>query len=714
MKKRKKKLKPTLQIAQTECGLCCVRTILEAYDYRISLTELRQVKEPGRDGLGLQHLKNLLSHYKLDAKSYRVKDLKALKIIDFPVIAYWKGSHYVCIESFNEHEAVIMDPSIGRMKISPAEFEKDFTGYIIAATPQKDFEKHRVGGLSRWKKSYIWPPKMLILLLKLAISSICLIAITLAVPVFTQYLIDYGFDSKKSYFTTIATLIISTIILISITFLRTQVSIKIVCDFSWHLLSSAFKRVLSLPAKYFTVRSPGEIVYRLNSLNRIQDILGTKLVQACLDLISCVALLTYVFMTSSLLGSLILFFTLATLVFLIIARPFVSSATDMELHEGSKAQSLQLDAVVSINSVKLGGYVQSYVNDWEKSYKKLLNALSRRMRIQQGIIGSILSGIQVFSPLLILIISLYMAKSGLVTLGQAVSIQSVTTLVFSFANSVFSTIADSLVVVRYIELAEDVFEYPIERSNGISTEMPTGALSIKNLSFKYNPDSAPAINNITLDIADGETVALVGLSGSGKTTLGKVICSLFEPSSGHIYFGGIDYNDYKLDVLRKSISYIPQEAYLHNRTIMDNLCLGCECTDSEIRNMCDKLSFMDFIKDFPMEYNTVISEMGANLSGGQRQRIHIARVLLQTPKILIMDEATSSLDNISQSQVYETLSNLKCTKIVIAHRLETVLNADRIVVLQNGSIAQVGVHEELVSIDGPYAKLFNAELKRSK
>ncbi|GLI89463.1 hypothetical protein ANABIO4_28150 [Bacillus subtilis] len=442
--------------------------------------------------------------------------------------------------------------------------------------------------------------------------------------------------------------------------------------------------------------------------------MGTTLVQACLDLVSGVAILVYVFWISPWLGIMILLFTLSTFAFLIIAQSYVNSATDKELHEGTNAQSIQLDAIVSINSVKLGGYVQSYIDDWKQRFRKFLNATSHRMRIQQGIIGSILSGIQVFAPLIILVTGIYMAELGLMTLGQAIAVQSIVALLFVYVNSVFTIASEALVAVRYIVLAEDIFEYPVENSRKDSKGMPSGSVSIKNLSFSYTSDSIPVIKNINLDISDGETIALVGLSGSGKTTLGKVIASLFEPTSGSIYFGGIEYDEYNLDTLRDSISYIPQEVNLHNRTIMENLKLGSQLTEAEIRELCDSLEFMKFINEFPMGYNTVISETGANLSGGQRQRIHIARVLLQTPKLLIMDEATSSLDNISQSYVYDALSKLKCTKIVIAHRLETILNADRIVVLENGCIVQSGSHEELVNIGGLYAKLFGAELEKGR
>ncbi|UQZ94879.1 peptidase domain-containing ABC transporter [Bacillus safensis] len=710
----KRKLTPTLQLAQSECGLCCVKTILDAYNYQISLSELRQIKEPGRDGLGFQQLKKLLSHFGMNAKTYRIKDPRALKVITYPLIAFWKGYHFVCVESYNEHEVIIMDPSIGRIKITHQEFLENFQEYVLIAEPGIDFKKRSVRNISKWKKKYIWPANMISLYLKIALMSIILVGITLTIPIFTQFLIDNRFDDGNSFATILGSLIIALIIMVILNYLRTYFSIKIIYRFSWHLLSSAFTRVLSLPAKYFTVRAPGEIIYRLNSLTRIQDVLGTTLVQACLDLVSGVSILVYIFWVSPLLGLMVLLLTLFTFTFLLITQSYVNSATDKELHEGTNAQSIQLDAIVSINSVKLGGYVQSYINDWEQRFKKFLNATSHRMRIQQGIIGSILSGIQVFAPLIFLVTCIYMAELGLMTLGQAIAVQSIVALLFVYVNSVFTIVSEALVAIRYIILAEDIFEYPVEYSQGYSKELVSGSISIENLSFSYTSDSISAINNINLDISDGETIALVGLSGSGKTTLGKVMGSLFEPTRGSIYFGGVEYHQYNLDKLRESISYIPQEAHLHNRTIMENLKLGTKRTKAEIQEFCSSLDFMGFINDFPMNYNTVISETGANLSGGQRQRIHIARVLLQKPKLLIMDEATSSLDNISQSHVYNALSKLDCTKVVIAHRLETILNADRIVVLENGSIVQIGSHEELIKKDGLYAKLFGAELEKER
>ena len=372
---KNRKLKPTLQLTQTECGLCCVRTILEAYDYRLSLTELRQVKEPGRDGLGLQKLKDILEHFNLEAKTYKIKDIKAFTVLNFPVIAYWRNSHYICVESYSEKRVVIMDPSVGRMTLSIEAFQESFSGYVIDTKKGDDFKPRHVKKMSRWKKSFIWPQNMVGLYLKVAIVSILLVGMTLSVPLLTQRFIDHDFAEVSSFHVTLICLGAAAIVMILITYIRTLLSIKMICRFSWHFIQGAFTRVLRLPAKYFTVRAPGEVIYRLNALTRIQDVIGTRLIQAFLDLISGLALLGYVFWTSTTIGIVVLAITLVTLLFLSLTQPFVSSSTDVELHEGSKSQSIQLDAIVSINNVKLGGYVGAYIQDWEESFKKVLNAL---------------------------------------------------------------------------------------------------------------------------------------------------------------------------------------------------------------------------------------------------------------------------------------------------------------------------------------------------
>ncbi|WP_173472099.1 peptidase domain-containing ABC transporter [Eubacterium ruminantium] len=708
--KDRKKLIPTLQIAQTECGLCCVETILKYFGRDVTMAEMRQIAEPGRDGLSSDKIKSVLRHYGMDTETYKVKSLKAFNMIELPVIAFWKEYHYICIESVDDKKVVIMDPSVGRMTIEREEFQRSFSNIIISARPNEKFEKKKEGILGRLNLKTILPKNIKSMYIALAVISLMMMAINVALPFFTQILIDKGSGNPGLY----KYLILSIAGLVTVTALtmyaRAVISVKLTKKFSRHLISSAFKRVLDLPAKYFSVRAPGEIVYRLNSLTRIQDLFGVSIVQFFLDCLSMIAIMIYVLHISAILFLFEVFFVAALFFTLIKFQPKIMAATDKEIHEGSDAQSTQLDAIVSINSVKLGGYKDQYLEDWSKKYNKALDATGQRIHIQQAVINTILVVLQNFAPLVIFFAALFFKEKGILTFGQAVAIQSISSLLFVYVNSVFSAISEFSLVTRYIDIADDVLRYPAEVSGDKEAETPVGEITVENVSYSYDNNSIYAVKNLNLKVKAGETIAFVGRSGSGKTTIGKMLCSLFTPTEGRILFDGVDFKEYDLEKLRSQIGYIPQEAYLHNRSILENLKLGTTLSDEEIIRQCEEYDFMDFVKTLPMGYNTFISELGGNLSGGQRQRIFIAKILLQKPKVLVMDEATSSLDNISQKSIYNELNNLGCTKFIIAHRLETILNADRIILIEDGVMKESGTHKELIHNNrGAYYKLFNTE-----
>ncbi|HEL1308901.1 TPA: ATP-binding cassette domain-containing protein, partial [Streptococcus equi subsp. zooepidemicus] len=336
-------------------------------------------------------------------------------------------------------------------------------------------------------------------------------------------------------------------------YFKSVLSITLMKNFSWHLLSTAFNRILSLPSKYFTVRSPGEIVYRLNSLTRIQDLFGTSLIQLFLDIISLFAILIYLSGVSIILTGVELLFILLLFTLLINLQPKIQSTSDNELHQASLAQSIQLDAIVSINNIKLGGYKEAYKEDWASKYKKSLDYTAERMNIQQSWIGTILGMVSAFVPLVILSMALFQFSLGRLSLGEAIATQTVTSLLYNYANSIFTTFSNFSVLNRYVDLAEDIYEYPIENSGDIKYQIFKDELVLDNVSFSYSGNNIYALRSINLKIKKGETIALVGESGSGKSTLGKIISSLFMPTIGTIYLDGISYKDYELDSFRNRI-----------------------------------------------------------------------------------------------------------------------------------------------------------------
>ncbi len=700
------KVPVSLQVAQTECGLCAARSVLAYYGQELSITDLRALIEPGRDGLSLRQIGELLRRRGMETKTYRVKAAAGLDLLNAPFIAHWKGYHFVVVEKLTATYAVIMDPMVGRTRVTRPSMEEDFSGQVLLPRPGADFPQARRPVLAAWRGKPIWPHSAGRTYAALILLSMLVFGFTLSIPLLTQSLVDATTGPDFQLPTALATVFAVAAGFVGVLIVRTYVTTRLVSAVSWQLLNSAFEHLIRLPLKFFMSRPPGELMYRLNSMNQVRDIIATKLVQGFLDALSALVLLGYVFWVAVPLGCAVLAVVIGVIVLLVLSQRLVKDSTDSEVHHNSRTQSIQLDAVVSITNLRIGGYSDTYLEDWRGSYRDALTAMVRRMRIQQGWIGSAIMGVQAFAPLSVMIVSLAWVSSGSVSLGQAVAVQGVAALLFGLSSSVFGSWTECTVASRYLERADDIYAYPPEVSTGTRKALPDNGIRLREVGFSYTDHSPEVIRSVDLTIKPGSVVALVGESGSGKTTLGKILCSLYPPTTGRIGYGGHDAGDFDLDALRSHIGYIPQDGFLHNRTLASNLTLGTAADEDEAIAICRELPFMDFIDQLPMGYQTVISEMGSNFSGGQRQRIAIAKALIRQPKILVLDEATSALDNSNQRLVHESIARLDCTQIIIAHRLSTVIHADQILVMADGRIEDVGTHDELTGRGGLYARMF--------
>jgi len=476
----------------------------------------------------------------------------------------------------------------------------------------------------------------------------------------------------------------------------------------------AFLRVwllLTLPLTYFALRSPGDILYRLSSVNTLRNFLSTNLTELVINIGTMIVILVFIAQQSREI-LIITFVVLAVLmlIWFVTARP-TSQALDAEYAHASEAQVVELDAINTVASMKMTGSASSTYETWREAYKQSLASMRRRMVLQQGVLGSAASVVQLGGPLILLLASLPLVNQGVLTLGQAIATEGISAMLFSSISSTMFGIMNIIAVDRAVARIVDIQRYDPEQDGGTITKLASSDIELENVNFTYPGGTQPVLSEVSITVPEGHDIALVGSSGSGKSTLAMLLCSLYSPVSGTIRMGGINVQDYSLDALRSHIGYVPQQLQTRGGTLYENLTAGLDDgrTREEIEADVLSMGILDFVKGLPMGFDTIMSSDGENFSGGQRQRIAIVTALLRRPRILVLDEATSALDTTTERQVTELIARYKCTKVVVAHRLSTIRNAQRIIVLEGGRIIQSGSHDELIRVPGRYRDLYYLE-----
>ena len=323
---------------------------------------------------------------------------------------------------------------------------------------------------------------------------------------------------------------------------------------------------------------------------------------------------------------------------------------------------------------------------------------------------------QTINPFLLLTFGIYEYFKGNLSLGSVIAFYSLAITFFSSGVSLFQTWNNFLLSTAYLERLKDITDAEIEQNPETAKSLNiSGDIRLKDVSFSYTNESEPVIKDINLHIKSGQKVAIVGASGSGKTTLSKILLGLYEPTKGNIYYDNINFNELNKQEIRKQLGVVPQDISLFNKSIYENIKMNKpDVTLEDVKKAAQIAQIADEIEAMPMGYYTLVSDMGLNLSGGQRQRIALARAILNNPQIIILDEATSSLDSVNEKKVSNYFKDIGCTRIVIAHRLSTIIDSDVIYVMDKGKIIESGTHKELMILNGSYANLYRAREEKKK
>ncbi|MFP9131268.1 peptidase domain-containing ABC transporter [Niallia sp. BSM11] len=708
MVKTNRKVPYVEQMQQTECGLCCAAMILRYYKSYESLSSLRGILEVGRDGLKLNQVKKLLETKGFSSSAYRTT-VEGLLHIESPCILHWDDNHFVVLEKVTKKYFIIVDPAVGRKRFSYREVEDRFSGVILIPIPNEKFEPNKdKDNPIKFLTPHIKKNKGLFTII-FVLSLITYIA-TLLMPISIQILTDSVIQSKSISWNLLFLFIGSLILNFVATYSRGRYLIKVQSILEKDLQSTVFKHLLNIPYKFFELRAKGDILYRLNSIDVIKDLLADKIIRGILDAGALIFIFAYMLYQSVTLA--IVVFTLFTIYFIItfFLRNYLKELNLYEVIERSKLQKIQVETISSILGIKVSSSEGEILYQWSKK----LNDVIERFK-NQGYVSNIYTTFNQISvnasPIIVLIISMNLLINNYTSIGETIAFYTITTMFFSYASSFFQVWNSFWIASNTIERLKDITDVPEENINlGKEKLLLTGSIELENVSFSYTSNEEDLVlSDISMSIKSGQKVAIVGESGSGKSTLAKLLIGLYEPTKGALYYDGEQISNINKRSLRKQMAIVPQEIQLLNKSIYENITMGnLQASMDEVKKAAEVAQISNTIESLPMKYNTLVSDMGMNFSGGQRQRIALAKSIINNHKVVILDEATSSLDSLNEVRIANYFKEIGSTSIVIAHRLSTIMNSDVIFVLENGKIIESGSHDELISLKGKYNELFSS------
>ena len=640
--------------------------------------------------------------------------------LSLPVIAHviidQKLLHFLVIYAINRRRILIADPRRGMVKYKPEEFFKIWTGGLILLTPNADFKKRVISKsmLFRFFTLLIPLKKQLLFIF---IASLFYTALGIIGSFYIKFLFDDILKNRSLHqlqfisLGFVAVFIIQTLLYYFRSFLLAQFGLKI----DRQLMLEYYHHVLHLPMNFFTSRKVGEIVSRFMDAAKIRDGVSGASLTIMIDSLMAIAGGVILYRLNA---GLFLITLVSMGVYAILVMLFNQPIRDINLiqmEDNSKLTSYLVESLEGIESVKAFHAEAKIGAETEHRFDKLIRSLLSGSKLS-ALLTSLTTGISGTGTILILWLGTASVLQGRMTAGQLLTFSA---LLVYFLNPIKNLIDLQSTIQTAMAAAArlgEILELQVEKATADQTKQLSpsllGEIEYKNVQFRYGAKRL-VLKDINLVIRPGEKIALAGESGSGKTTLIKLLLNFYQPEQGEISISGHSLENLSISWIRSKIALISQDTFLFSGTVTENLCLGVSRIDPErIMEAAKAAQAHQFIEELPLKYDTYIEENGANLSGGQKQRLAIARALLINPDIIIMDEATSNLDSITETTIAKTIQNLNRDKtvIVIAHRLSTIMRCDRILVMAKGEIVESGSHEYLLSQKGIYYNMWKAQL----
>lgn len=690
---------PLLQQTEAaECGLACLAMVATYHGFDTDLPSLRRRFAVSAQGMTLAQLMEFSGRMDLCARPLRV-ELEALNQLTLPAILHWDFNHFVVLVKVSAKGLVLHDPAKGRVELNLADASPHFTGVALELTPAPAFKPQVQKQRVRIRDLLGTLPGMRGAVLQILLLALVLEVFALLLPWFSQLVLDDVVVAGDTDLLQLLGIGFGLLVLFRVVVegLRGWILMVLGSSLNLQLLTRLFRHLLQLPYVFFERRHLGDLVSRFESMNVIQRTLTGSLLEAMIDGLMAISTGVMLLVYSPSLAAIVALAALLYLGLRLMLFAPLRQATDDRIQRAARQQSNLLETVRGIQSLKLFNREQQRRAQFQNLAVDHCNADVRLQKLH--ILYRLGNGL-VFGLEHILVIGL----------GAALILQrefSVGMLVAflaykdQFSNRVINLIEKSIelrMLGLHAERVADIALADVEPDSAVRDERlrppPAASLQVSDLSFAYGDGQPPVLHNLNLEIREGESVAIVGPSGCGKTTLLKLLLGLLQPDSGSIRVGGVDLAQLGRAHYRAMVGSVLQEDQLFAGSIADNICFFDPQPDWSRLQQCAQMAFVHAdILALPMAYNSLIGDMGGALSGGQKQRILLARALYKQPRFLFLDEATSHLDVSREKQVNEAIRQLNLTRIIIAHRPETIASADRVIQLQPGRAHSLSVQK---------------------
>ena len=714
-----------------DCGPTCLRMVAAFYGKRYSLEGLREKSFITREGVSMLGISEAAE--KIGFRSICVQvSYEKLQEAPLPCIIHWNQQHFVVVYKLNDKHVWVADPGAGKLKYTKEEFcncwlssrkNEEDTGVALLLEPTPEFytiedegdEVNRRG--FSFLYSYLRPYRGLVgqLLLGLLLGSM----IQLMLPFLTQSVVDFGINNQNLgfiYLVLIAQLMLS-FSSSAVDFIRGWILLHLGTRINIALISDFLIKLMKMPISYFDSKMTGDILQRINDHKRIQDFLTGSSLSVIFSVFNIIIFGIVLLVYS---GMIFLIFMGGSALYVAYVWLFMKKRAELDhkrFAQQSANQSTVVQLVNGMQEIKLSACEQQKRWEWERIQAKLfkVNIKSLALRQYQDS-GAVL--INQSKNLLITALVASLVVKGEMTLGMMLSVQYIIGQLNSPVNELIAFARDMQDARLSMDRLSEVRDKPDEEdpTRELLREIPEGKeIRLQNLNFKYDPLSEyPTLDDINLVIPPGMQTAIVGMSGSGKTTLVKLLLGFYPPASGDIFIGDTPLGSYSIREWRKRCGVVMQDGFIFSDSIAGNIAPGVEHIDKKrLRHAAEVANIHDFIEELPLAYNTKIGQEGHGLSQGQKQRILIARAVYKDPEFIFFDEATNALDANNERTIMNNLQTFfkGRTSVVVAHRLSTVRNAEQIIVIEQGRIAETGTHEALIALEGRYYKLVKNQLE---